>query len=255
MEVLTTSDKSVKKQNKESIKIEFDFEEEAITAGELAVGIAHEIRNLLSVISMATHYLDSRLSQNNELKEYVKVIVDKVDKLNKISQELISYAKHTELNLETKDVHNAIDSILNLIEPRCKMQTVEVIKNYDEKLPDLTVDYTLIDSVFTNLINNALEAMPKGGKLIIHTEYNKEEKIAVIKIANTGDGMNEQQLSNLFKPFFTTKKHGTGLGLAIVKNIIDMHSGTIKCENNSSNDGDRGTVFTIKLWGYALDTT
>lgn len=186
----------LKKQNKEPIKIEFELgKEKTVAEGELAVGIAHEIKNPLSVIAMAAHYLDSKLPKNSELREYVRAIKDKVDKLNKIAGELISYAKPKKLNLETKDIHNAINSVLNLVEPKCKIQKVKIIRNYDESLPDLTIDHTLIDSVFTNLINNALDVMPKGGKLIIYTEYNKEEEIAVIKIANTG----KEYLKNIFQ--------------------------------------------------------
>lgn len=233
-------------QELEKVRKGLIIKEELIATSELAASVAHEIRNPLSVISMAAQYLDIKLPENSNLREFARAIISKVEKLDKVAGELISYAKPKELNLESKDIHKNIDSVLNLIKPTCEMKKVKIIKNYDKNLPDLTIDHMLIDSVFTNLINNALDVMLKGGELTISTEYNEKEGIAIIKISNNGRRMTENELQNLFKPFFTTKKDGTGLGLSIVKNIVDRHGGSISCENILKCK-NKCTVFTIKL--------
>lgn len=220
--------------------------EELVPTSELVAGVAHEIRNPLSVIGMTAQYLEIKLPKNSPLREFVIAIKNKVNKLDKVSKDLINYAKPKELNLEAGDLHKNIDSILNLIKPKCEIQKVKIIKKFDKNLPDLIVNHILIDEVFTNIANNALDAMPKGGKLIISTKYNKEENIVVIKITNTGKEMCKKELSSLFKPFFTTKKDGTGLGLSIVKNIIEKHNGIITCKSVLKGK-NRGTTFIIKL--------
>lgn len=220
--------------------------EELVPTSELVAGVAHEIRNPLSVIGMTAQYLEIKLPKNSPLRKFVIAIKNKVNKLDKVSKDLISYAKPKELNLEAGDLHKNIDSILNLIKSKCEIQKVKIIKKFDKNLPDLIVNHILIDEVFTNIANNALDAMPKGGKLIISTKYNKEENIVVIKITNTGKEMCKKELSSLFKPFFTTKKDGTGLGLSIVKNIIEKHNGAITCKSILKGK-NRGTTFIIKL--------
>lgn len=220
--------------------------EELVPTSELVAGVAHEIRNPLSVIGMTAQYLEIKLPKNSPLRKFVIAIKNKVNKLDKVSRDLISYAKPKELNLKAGDLHKNIDSILNLIKPKCEIQKVKIIKKFDKNLPDLIVNHILIDEVFTNIANNALDAMSKGGKLIISTKYNKEENIVVIKITNTGKEMCKKELSSLFKPFFTTKKDGTGLGLSIVKNIIEKHNGIITCKSVLKGK-NRGTTFIIKL--------
>lgn len=228
------------------VKNELIENEKLVNTSELSADVAHEIRNPLSVIEMAAQYLEIKLPKDSPLIKFVKAITDKVNKLDKVAKDLIIYTKPKELNLEAGNIHKNINSLLNLIKPKCEMQKVKIIKKFDKNLPDLIVNHILIDEVFTNIVNNALDAMPEGGKLIISTKYNKEKNIVVIKMTNTGKKMCKKELSNLFKPFFTTKKDGTGLGLSIVKNIIEKHNGTITCKNVLKGK-NRRTAFTIKL--------
>ncbi|MBI3296254.1 MAG: two-component sensor histidine kinase, partial [Deltaproteobacteria bacterium] len=165
-----------------------------------------------------------------------------------ITTQLISYGRPRELKLEARDVHRNISQVLRLAMPKCKAQGVKIVRRFDRKLPKVTCDHDLLDQVFTNLVTNAIEAMPKGGILTVETRFDKDEirSQAVISIADTGRGIPPKVQAQLFRPFFTTKRNGTGLGLAISHRIIDHHHGAITC-TSQTRGSKRGTTFTLRL--------
>jgi PAS domain S-box-containing protein len=220
--------------------------ERLAASGELAAGVAHEIRNPLSIIGMSIQYLHSKLSPGHAFREFTSAIIKKVERLDKITTQLIGYGRPRELKLEARDVHRNISQGLRLATPKCKAQGVKIIRRFDRKLPKVTCDHDLMDQVFTNLVTNALEAMPKGGALTIETQFDTERRQAIISIADTGCGIPPKVHGQLFKPFFTTKRNGTGLGLAISHRIIDHHHGGISC-TSKTRGSKRGTTFTLRL--------
>ncbi|MBI3319785.1 MAG: PAS domain-containing protein [Candidatus Omnitrophica bacterium] len=221
--------------------------ERLAASGELAAGVAHEIRNPLSIIGMSIQYLHSKLSPGHAFREFTSAIIKKVERLDKITTQLISYGRPRELKLEARDVHRNLNQVLRLASPKCKAQGVKIVRRVDRKLPKVTCDHDLMDQVFTNLVTNALEAMPNGGGVLtVETQLDREKQQAIVSIADTGRGIPPKVQAQLFKPFFTTKRNGTGLGLAISHRIIDHHHGTITCASKTRGS-QRGTTFTIRL--------
>ena len=222
--------------------------ERLAASGELAAGVAHEIRNPLSIIGMAIQYLHSKLSPGHAFREFTSAIIKKVERLDKITTQLINYGRPRELKCEARDVHRNLNQVLHLASPKCKAQGVKIVRRFDRKLPKVKCDHDLMDEVFTNLVTNALEAMPKGGVLTIETRFDADEvkNQAVIVISDTGHGIPPKVQAQLFKPFFTTKRNGTGLGLAISHRIIDHHHGGLSCASKTRGS-KRGTTFTIRL--------
>jgi len=222
--------------------------ERLAASGELAASVAHEIRNPLSIIGMSIQYLHSKLSAGHAFREFTNAIIRKVERLDKITTQLISYGRPRELKLEARDVHRNINQVLRLASPKCKAQGVKIVRRFDRKLPKVTCDHDLLDQVFTNLVTNALEATPKGGVLTVETRFDKDEirSQAVISLSDTGRGIPPKVQAQLFKPFFTTKRNGTGLGLAISHRIIDHHHGSISCASKTRGS-KRGTTFTLRL--------
>jgi len=197
---------------------------------------------------MSIQYLHSKLSPGHAFREFTSAIIKKVERLDKITTQLINYGRPRELKCEARNVHRNLNQVLHLASPKCKAQGVKIVRRFDRKLPKVKCDHDLMDEVFTNLVTNALEAMPKGGVLIIETRFDADEvkNQAVIVISDTGHGIPPKVQAQLFKPFFTTKRNGTGLGLAISHRIIDHHHGTITCASKSRGS-KRGTTFTLRL--------
>ncbi|MFH0925793.1 MAG: ATP-binding protein, partial [bacterium] len=222
--------------------------EKLSTRGELAAGIAHEIRNPLSVISMTVQYLQSKFEVNDPRREYTESIIQKVERLDKIARGLTDYSRSPQLNIKNKNLTRILSQTISLIKPKCRINKIKIIQKFRKTLPLAPVDEEKIDQVFLNIINNAVEAMPKGGKLYIETGYNEETKEIAIKIKDTGKGLAPKSIKNIFNPFFTTKKAegGVGLGLSISHNIIISHNGTIDVESKTKGK-DKGATFIIKL--------
>ncbi len=222
-------------------------EKEQIT-GELVAGVAHEIRNPLSIISMSVQYLQSKFDPKDPRREFTEAIIQKVERVNSITKRLLSYGRHHELRLTRRKINRCINRNVSLMKIRCRAQGISIVRRYSWKLPAVTVDEEMMDEVFMNLLCNAVDAMPRGGKLTLEADYDPEREEAIIKVSDTGTGISKKHQELLFKPFFSTKKQeeGTGLGLAITHRIISDHGGTITAESQTRGSR-RGTTFTIRL--------
>ena len=221
--------------------------QEKLTAtGELAAGVAHEIRNPLSIINMSVQYLHSKLAPEDPLREFTEAVLEKVNRLDRITKELVQYGRPREPELHTADLHRVIDSTLRLASARSRAQRVVIHRNFSRFLPPVKVDVERMDEVFSNLITNALDVMTDGGELTVTTKEDLEERQVVIEVANTGKGIPPGKRAHLFTPFFTTKPDGTGLGLAICQRILSQHHGTITVDSKISGK-HKGTRFIIAL--------
>ena len=221
-------------------------QERLAATGELAAGVAHEIRNPLSIINMAVQYLHSKLAPEDPLREFTEAILEKVNRLDRITKELVQYGRPREPELCPADLHRVIESSLRLASARSRAQRVVVHRHYSRSLPPVKVDVERMDEVFSNLITNALDAMTDGGELTVTTGENLDEKHVVIEVANTGKGIPPGKRARLFTPFFTTKPDGTGLGLAICQRILSQHHGAISVESKISGK-HKGTRFIITI--------
>ncbi|AMM95534.1 PAS domain S-box protein [Peribacillus simplex] len=208
--------------------------------GQLAAGVAHEIRNPLTSMKGYTEFL--QLDETDENKqEYLEIIMDEINRVNEIVEEFLQLAKPQSLILETKNIIPIIQNVLSLTEFDARKKKVSLVWDcFYEKIL-VQCDENRLKQVILNFIKNGMEAMPDGGVIKVITEL-KEDKVH-ISITDTGIGMPPEQLKRLGEPFFTTKKSGNGLGLMISFKIIESHLGNVFVES----EVNRGTAFNIVL--------
>jgi PAS domain S-box-containing protein len=216
--------------------------EKLAALGKLSAGIAHEINNPLSIISGHTQILlMDKTSDSAELKRILEIIKKQVDRASSITDQLLQFSKRVKPKLKKSDLNEVLKDILAFLKQQLAQDNIKIVKQLSSKPVFAYVDSLQIQQVFLNLISNASQAMPEGGKLTISTTV-RDSNIE-IKFTDTGWGIPKKNLSKLFEPFFTTKSNGAGLGLSIVYGILKAHKGEIKVK---SQEG-KGTTFTIVL--------
>ncbi|MDO9555945.1 MAG: PAS domain S-box protein [Atribacterota bacterium] len=208
--------------------------------GELAAGVAHEVRNPLATISLIAQHLEKKVTDNYQI-EKLKAIQRNIDRIDKIVYGLLNFSHPPRSNFAYHNVNEILDR-LSFLE-NLPSENIKVIKKYETKLPQAWFNPDRLEQVFLNLIFNAMRAMKNGGKLYITTSFDSTRKGIIIKFEDMGAGISEENLKNIFNPFFTTYKEGTGLGLSICQNIINEHKGNISVESKLG----KGTTFTIFL--------
>jgi two-component system nitrogen regulation sensor histidine kinase GlnL len=209
--------------------------------GEMAAGMAHEIRNPLAGIRTGVEYLGRFLDEKN--RDYVKLITKEISRLNRIVTDMTLYANRPPIKLEKVNLEKIIDISLAFLKHNIEEKKVNVSKDYDNNLPPINLDGDQMREIFDNLFLNALQAVKNGGKIKISTNYQKEKNYIEVEIKDNGNGISEKNKERIFNPFFTTKKGGTGLGLPICHRIISEHNGNIVI---TSKQGE-GTTACIKL--------
>jgi two-component system, NtrC family, sensor kinase len=220
--------------------------------GELSAGIAHEINNPLAVIGEEAGWMQDLLKRDT-LKE-VKELDDFKDSLREISQQagrckeithkLLSFARKMESVIKDVDLNKLLDDVIAMRERDANYSNIAFNKKYHQNLPMIYSDPSLLRQVILNLINNAMDAIQKGGEITVETEVGEGDSIE-IRVRDTGTGIPAENLSKIFDPFFTTKPpgKGTGLGLSICHGIIEKLGGSISVASQVG----KGTTFTIKL--------
>ncbi len=211
--------------------------------GRLAAGVAHEIRNPLSSIKGFATYFKERYKDVPGDKETADIMIQEVDRLNRVISQLLEFASPTRIQKSPVKIVPLIQESVKLIESDAKRKGIILKLNIEEEDPIIPADPDKLKQVLLNLYLNAIEAMDKGGKLIIRvgTDFNKNSMF--IKISDTGHGIKHEDLPHIFDPYFTTKSSGTGLGLAIAHKIIESHGGEIRVISNHR----QGTEVTIFL--------
>jgi two-component system NtrC family sensor kinase len=218
--------------------------EKLTSLGKLAAGIAHEINNPLTAILINSHLLKEKLKDNENFIKKLSLIIDETARCSKIVQGLLDFARQTPPEKKLADINELIEKTLLLFESHILVHDVEIHKELSTDLPGIMVDSNKIKQVFTNIILNALDAMPDGGILSISSSVAPDEHHVQITFTDTGCGIPEQDLRKIFDPFFTTKGiKGTGLGLSVSYGIIQQHDGTIDVQSTV----DKGTTIIINL--------
>ncbi len=222
------------------------------TLGELAAGAAHEIRNPLTAIRSTIQYLSKDFSAHPVKSEMVTELISEVERINKIVQGLLSFARPSDLNTSDINIEQLINQTLLLVTNTLRKQNVEVEFEYFTDNTTIQGDAEQLKQVFLNIILNAVEAMGKNPPersrtLIISIEkgtpINTHSRYLIISFEDSGKGIEQKNIENVFNPFFTTKEEGTGLGLAICYGIINRHEGEIEVKSVP----DKGTCINIKL--------
>lgn len=215
------------------------LKEKLSVLGQLAGGVGHELRNPLGVISNAVYYLKMVLPEADEtVKEYLETISSEVKRSTIIVSDLLDLSHTKPAEREHIAVSELIYQTLDRYSPP---EAIEVVTEILPELPPLFSDPNQIGQVFGNLVTNAYQAMPDGGKLIIQAKA--QEKKVSISIMDTGYGISKENMEKLFEPLFTTKTRGIGLGLAVSKNMVEANGGSIEVK---SEDG-KGSTFTVNL--------
>lgn len=224
--------------------------EKMSAVGQLASGIAHEIRNPLATVLMGVDSLGLSLNENNnEEKKDIEMIKQSVIRANNIIMDLLQFSRTSKLQVQQVKVCKIMDEVVSLIKNRAYLNNVQINRDYKDEDISIDADANMLQQAFFNLCINAIEAMPKGGELTLNIysigNLEKKQDEVVIEVIDTGVGIPEEILLKIFNPFFTTKEpgKGTGLGLSIVHMIIERHKGTINVESQLN----LGTKFTIKL--------
>ncbi len=219
--------------------------EKLASMGQLAAGIAHEVNNPLGVVLMYSHLLKEQTKPESQMARDLDIVIEQTERCKKIIGGLLNFSRKNKIILKPANIHVIIDKIIKLLP---LPGNISINKDFFDADIVAEIDSEQIIQVLTNLFSNSIEAMPHGGMLGISTKLMATSFI--IKISDTGIGIEKENIKKIFEPFFTTKQigKGTGLGLAVSYGIIKMHRGRISVtSNNKSEKGPVGTVFEIEL--------
>ncbi len=209
--------------------------------GRMSAGIAHEVRNPLTGVSLLLDELHDRLLGKENDQQLIRRALGEIERLESLVNEMLHFATLPTPKLAYGQVKSVVDGVLLLTRKQCQRQNVELIESLADNLPEIMFDGDRLKQVLLNLLNNALDAMPDGGTLTVDVKLHNEK--ILIRVSDTGVGISPERLPLIFEPFFTSKGQGTGLGLAISYNIISDHGGEIEVESNLGE----GTTVVILL--------
>ena len=223
--------------------------------GQFAAGVAHEIRNPLNSIGMTAQHLKVVFSQPKvkpddieEAKELLEIVDQKIMELKQISEQFLTLNRPRKLSVEPLNLNTLVDGVLSEFALVVEEAKVQVIRNYDENLPNVQLDSRLMRQTLFNLVQNSIQAMPKGGSIYITTmseEADNTSRQVVLEIRDTGIGIPEEIQEQIYDAYFTTKDAtgGIGLGLAVSHQIITAHKGKIEVRSKMG----MGTAFKISF--------
>jgi signal transduction histidine kinase len=214
--------------------------------GTLTAGLAHEIRNPLVAIKTFTQLLPDRLDDEEFREEFLKIASGEVDRISLLVNELLDFARPSDPKLELENINTLLDGMILLVSTETKKKQINVIKNFASDLPTVQIDREQIKQVFLNILLNAIGATSEHGQIMVKTQSFVKpggEPYIQIEFADTGCGIPEEHLEEIFNPFFTTKSTGSGLGLSISNQIVQDHRGYIDVESQL----DKGSSFFINL--------
>ena len=227
--------------------------EKLTSLGQMAASVAHEVNNPLTGVLVYTQLLTKKISGDNISKEttldYLSKMESELTRSTKLIRNLLDFARQSPPTLSQVSVNEVVNRALDLTTHSAEQQHIQVLKELDPSLPKLMADFDQLQQVCTNLILNAIQAMPEGGRLTLRTSADNGQ--LKIEVQDTGCGISPENMRKLFTPFFTTKREvkGVGLGLAVAYGIIQRHQGRIEVQ---SKEGE-GTTFTIYLPLYHED--
>lgn len=208
--------------------------------GQLAAGLAHEVRNPLASIEGAIDILEKDSSVERRA-EFLPIIKLECRRLGRLLNNLLDFARPRPPHIEAVEVEGLIDPVIALISHTAEKASIVVRKSLSQGLPPVQCDAEQLKQVVLNLTLNAIQAMPDGGEVTLSA--TKDEERVLIEVSDQGTGIPEEELDRIFDPFYTTKQTGTGLGLSVAYQIIAQHQGTITVRRNPN----RGMTFSIRM--------
>jgi len=226
---------------KERLEYEMQRSEKLASLGRLVTGVAHELRNPIGVVKATVQVMEKEYSDAAGLDEFTAVIKEQVDRQNKVIQELLDFGRPSKQMVQPASINSVLEKVLTFTLPMLRQNSINLQTSLGQDLPKIMVDPSGIKQVFVNMILNAIQAMPEGGILTIKTRL--QDNFICTEFNDTGLGIEPEELTRIFDPFYTTKDSGTGLGLSISHQIIVSHNGAIHV---SSTPGE-GSVFKVIL--------
>ncbi len=230
------------------LEAEMRRKEKMAAIGNLAAGVAHEIRNPLSSIKGYATYFGQRFPEHSEDRQAAHVMVREVERLNRVITDLIGLSRPTDVHAVPSDIGLVVEHVMQLLRQNAQKSKISLDVHKSKKtLPLVLIDVDRLGQALLNVCLNAIEAMPNGGELKI-SMFIKDKNYMCIEVRDNGLGIEEKNLTHIFDPYFTTKGQGTGLGLATVHKIIEAHKGEISVTSDYHTQSDSsGTVFSILL--------
>jgi two-component system NtrC family sensor kinase len=211
--------------------------------GELAMGVAHEVRNPLGAIKTCGQFLEEKFGPGDKRTKFTQLIIRESERLDQLVSRLLNFARPAERSLQYEDINELLDNAITLAVLKVNGPRISVFRRFAAGLPQLFVDAKRLSQAFLNVLLNAIDAMPVKGTLTISTSVEKEQQKIAVTITDTGEGIPQESIEKIFYPYFTTRSRGTGLGLAIVQQIVAEHNGTIDVKSRVNE----GTTITITL--------
>jgi len=208
--------------------------------GEMATTVAHETKNPLNSIRLATSYLKKNF-QGEILTEFLSIIEEEVMRLNDITSGFLGFSRPAPIRLAACNINAIVKSTVELVRQEATDRDIELVLLTDERIPPVSCDFSRIKQALLNLLINALDVSKAGDTIAVTTEA--DGAVMKLSVQDTGRGIPAEELEKIFKPFYTTKTRGSGLGLAIVDRILKEHKGEITVDSAEGN----GTKFTLAL--------
>lgn len=224
---------------------EIERAQQLATVGELASGVAHEIKNPLVGISSGLDLVKRRLGEDGELAPIIEEITRQVSRIGTAVHDLLAFARPATPSLAAADANHIVRRAVRLVQPAAERAGVLVDLRIDPSVPELRADEELLCQALVNLLMNAVQATARGGHITVGVREDRGR--VEFRISDTGHGIPSEELEHIFKPFFTTRHTGTGLGLSITREIVERHGGRIEVVSQVG----KGSTFTVLLPGRA----
>jgi PAS domain S-box-containing protein len=233
------------------------------SVGRMAAGIAHEVKNPLSIVTLGVDFLRKQLAGEDHLLQMLTDMKDAITKANDVIFELLDYSSPHEMNLEPKQINDMIHRVLMLLQHNLKAAHIVCIEELDPNLPEIRIDPQKMEQVLINLLLNCIHAMPAGGPIVIRSRQTRMQStganvsseltehfrigdpIVQIEIVDSGHGIAAKDMGKLFDPFYSTNStgSGTGLGLTVTRKIVEIHRALITLENRKDAAGSCATLY------------
>ena len=243
-----------KYQYEKELEFQVIQKEKMASLGLLTSGLAHELNTPLANALLYTQIAKEELEESGTgietVQQRLSIVVDEVRQGSRIVRNLLDFSRHSQSDAQTNDGNKILTKLMDIAGPHCASRKIEVEIELEKGMPDIKADASTIQAILTNLVANAIEAMPHGGKIRLKTRYVKVLKTIKIEIADSGPGIPKDELMKIFNPFFTTKKpgEGTGLGLFVSYEMARKLGGDIKVISSTRDSSvSSGTVFTVEL--------
>ncbi|MCK4784882.1 MAG: two-component sensor histidine kinase [Desulfobacteraceae bacterium] len=241
--IVKRGEKIIEKRASERLllKEKLNQAERLASLGEMVAAVSHEIRNPLGIISSTAELLKRKLTRTDPQDQLADVIVQEANRLNSIVSDFLNFARPPTLNLTSCKVEDILEENLTFLAPEIQSKGYEIHKEFATHVPEIQADPGLLYQAFSNILMNAMQAMPEGGSIYI--EVSARANVLTIIFADEGKGIPDEVLKKIWEPFFTTKEKGSGLGLPIVKKIVEGHGGTV----GIGNGREKGAQVTVTL--------